>query len=215
MSLAMWNALALVVLCATPPYGLTGGEPPAPGGQTRPRPRGNPLVQPRDDADRCGAAARPADRSCATDADCVVVRQQVSCCGTVTVLGINRADAERFQAQERRCAARGPACLCAPGPTTVDDGSRLEGNANALVACRARRCTTFLAPRPEPRPQQQAGRPRLTSESIKALPRCQPSECGPAPMYPSMICPDGVSIGGRGPCVRLDGRCGWAHLECP
>jgi hypothetical protein len=39
--------------------------------------------------------------------------------------------------------------------------------------------------------------------------------CGPAPGYPSQICPDGEHQGGRGPCVKLeDGRCGWIHLVC-
>jgi hypothetical protein len=40
--------------------------------------------------------------------------------------------------------------------------------------------------------------------------------CGPAPLYPSWECADGVHEGGRGPCVeRQDGSCGWLRLVCP
>lgn len=45
---------------------------------------------------------------------------------------------------------------------------------------------------------------------------CTKDECGPAPAYPSQLCPDGVNWSGRGPCVRGEsGRCGWSRLECP
>jgi hypothetical protein len=60
------------------------------------------------------------------------------------------------------------------------------------------------------------GGQRHTSDSIRALGRCAPRECGVSPGMPSSECPDGRSRGGLGPCVRFpNGRCGWVVLSCP
>ena len=45
---------------------------------------------------------------------------------------------------------------------------------------------------------------------------CTSQECGPAPLAPNYLCPDGVSVGGPGPCLRSsDGKCGWTWQTCP
>jgi hypothetical protein len=42
------------------------------------------------------------------------------------------------------------------------------------------------------------------------------STCGPAPLYPTGQCPDGLHVSGRGPCTKFaDGSCHWTHLVCP
>ena len=48
------------------------------------------------------------------------------------------------------------------------------------------------------------------------LPSCTNEQCGPAPMMPSHLCPDGHTMAGPGPCVRLpNGQCGWESIQCP
>ena len=93
---------------------------------------------------------RPIDRTCATDADCVVVTQQTSCCGDAALRGINRTDAARFEADEKICSRDGHPCKCIPRPTTLDFGTWVperRGGAGAVsVSCREKLCTSFSAP---------------------------------------------------------------------
>lgn len=146
-----------------------------------------PLRPPRPPA----CAPRAPDRACTTDADCTSIQRTVSCCGTQAVNGLSRADAEAFSAWEAQCGTR-RACGCMAGPTRLDDGSSLEWGAAVGVACRAGQCTTFAVPA-----------------------ACTEKECGPAPLYPTRMCPDGVHQSGRGPCAREAGVCRWTRLECP
>jgi hypothetical protein len=72
-------------------------------------------------------------------------------------------------------------------------------------------------PAPQPAPPPPVEQPSPEPVDVSQLPPgpvgCD--TCGPAPGYPSQVCPDGVHQGGRGPCVKLeDGRCGWLHLVC-
>lgn len=190
----MLSWLAIVVLSASPAgsnFGLTVGDSGSPG------PRPTPVAPAQNPAPTCGPQRQPADRTCAVDADCVAVRVNLDCCGTQAVRGVSRADAARFQAQERLCSP-GRRCGCESGPTRLDDGSRWEHDRAVLVACRERVCTTFLAPVPATSPEP-----------------CSRAECGPAPAMPNWTCPDGVNVAGRGPCLRVNGRCGWTRLECP
>src|SRR5262245_22785648 len=106
-------------------------------------------------------ARRPLNRACATDADCVVFRRIGDCCGSLAVSGINRADLERAQTENRQCNP-GRHCACAPAPTRLDDGSRIDGNEKVGVACTAGQCNTFLEPTPVP----------LTSELVRQLQAC-------------------------------------------
>jgi len=45
---------------------------------------------------------------------------------------------------------------------------------------------------------------------------CEPAECGSAPPVEAVLCPDGETQSGLGPCARgADGVCGWTFVECP
>jgi hypothetical protein len=201
----MWRLVAIAALCAAPDgtqFGLTTGQPADSGRETTPPP--SPPPPPPAPPVTCDPNRAPRDRSCTQDSDCTFIWRTVSCCGTRTVEGVNRADVARYQAQERPCSTQ-RRCGCAEGPTQLDDGTRMRRRGTVAVACRANLCTTFLASAPA----------QLTSTTVQTLPRCAEEECGPSPAYPNWTCPDGVSRAGLGPCVRQNGRCGWAHLECP
>jgi len=46
--------------------------------------------------------------------------------------------------------------------------------------------------------------------------QCTYQECGPAPLAPLRLCPDGKNYEGPGPCQRRsDGTCGYTWLTCP
>lgn len=45
---------------------------------------------------------------------------------------------------------------------------------------------------------------------------CTREACGPRPLAPNYLCPDGETVAGPGDCVRGDdGRCGWEMITCP
>jgi hypothetical protein len=207
----MWKWLTLLALAAPPGpnFGLGGGVPDA-GQRPRPVP-GRPAPKPPPDRAVCEKPTQ-LDQHCESDADCLLLWLPPSCCGTRGVKGINRAGLPRYQEHLRRCPPEGRHCGCAPGPTILDDGSRLERNEPVRVVCRNRVCSTALG---APAGGLEEGARVFTSESIRSLPRCANAECPPAPASPTSVCPDGVSVGGRGPCVRLDGQCRWVRLTCP
>ena len=83
------------------------------------------------------------DRSCATDADCVAVVHTTSCCGAAVWLGLRSTEAQAFATLERTCDASYPACGCAAGPPTTDDGSIVMRGGAASASCQAGTCKTF------------------------------------------------------------------------
>jgi hypothetical protein len=84
------------------------------------------------------------DRSCTADADCVAVRHVANCCGTARIIGLNKAAEAAFAQLEPACDASYPACGCATGATTTDDGSVIKPAETAGVFCQAGTCTTFV-----------------------------------------------------------------------
>ena len=45
---------------------------------------------------------------------------------------------------------------------------------------------------------------------------CTQEECGLAPGAPQMLCPDGITMAGRGECRRMSNfECGYPIIECP
>lgn len=45
---------------------------------------------------------------------------------------------------------------------------------------------------------------------------CEPKDCGPAPLAPAVVCPDGSIGGSTGRCVRgANAACGWEIRQCP
>jgi hypothetical protein len=83
------------------------------------------------------------DRSCSTEADCVAVKHVANCCGTARIIGLRASQQASFAALESQCDASYPACGCATGATTSDDGSVIKADAQAGVTCVQGKCTTF------------------------------------------------------------------------
>jgi hypothetical protein len=97
-------------------------------------------------ASACAQAAST-DRSCTTDADCVLVLHTTNCCGSAVWMGIRSTAQPRFQTLEAACDRSYPACGCAAFGSTTDDGSLigLGGNTSTRVGvtCDAGTCRTF------------------------------------------------------------------------
>jgi hypothetical protein len=84
------------------------------------------------------------DRSCTTAADCFAGAHTSNCCGQVQFVGFRNAVKTQFQTLEAACDATYPACGCAAGQPTADDGSKLRFNQQADVTCLQGKCTTFV-----------------------------------------------------------------------
>jgi hypothetical protein len=84
------------------------------------------------------------DRSCTTPADCFAGVHTSNCCGQAQVVGFNLAAKTQFDTFEAQCDAGYPACGCAAGPPTTDDGSRLGSDGQVGVTCVQGKCTTFV-----------------------------------------------------------------------
>jgi hypothetical protein len=85
------------------------------------------------------------DRSCGSSADCVAVSHTVNCCGQEQIFGLRATEQARFAVLEAQCDPTYPACGCAAQQPLVDDGSRVQFQATAGVACVQGKCTTFVA----------------------------------------------------------------------
>jgi len=84
------------------------------------------------------------DRSCTSASDCVAVSHTSNCCGQAQMIGIRTSAQSAFQTLEAQCDATYPACGCAAGQPTTDDGSRIKFDGAAGVACEQGKCTTFV-----------------------------------------------------------------------
>jgi len=84
------------------------------------------------------------ERSCTTPADCFAGMHVSNCCGQVQFIGFANSTKTQFQALEAQCDAIYPACGCAAGQPTADDGSRLRFDQQAGVTCLQGKCTTFV-----------------------------------------------------------------------
>jgi hypothetical protein len=85
------------------------------------------------------------DRSCVSATDCFAAEHQTSCCGQREFVGIRTSAQAQFLDLEPKCEATYPACGCAEGQPTTDDGSKVQFNATPGVACVQRLCTTYAA----------------------------------------------------------------------
>lgn len=83
------------------------------------------------------------DRSCAKDGDCVAVVHTTSCCGAAVWLGLRATEAQPFATLESTCDASYPACGCASGLPTTDDGSAVMRGGAVSVSCQGGTCKTF------------------------------------------------------------------------
>ncbi len=84
------------------------------------------------------------DRACMADGDCVIALHQINCCGTLDALGIASAEKAAFDEAEATCESQYPACGCAQGPTTTDEGSTATDLAAISVQCIGGQCTTYV-----------------------------------------------------------------------
>src|SRR6185437_6765118 len=83
------------------------------------------------------------DRSCTTATDCFAAEHQTNCCGQREFVGMNTAGQAPYQSLEAKCDAMYPACGCAEGAPTTDDGSTIQFNETPGVACVQGVCTTY------------------------------------------------------------------------
>lgn len=83
------------------------------------------------------------DRSCTKDVDCVAVVHRINCCGAAVWLGLRSTEAQPFATLESTCDASYPACGCASGPPTTDDGSTVMYGGAVSASCQGGICKTF------------------------------------------------------------------------
>jgi len=84
------------------------------------------------------------DRSCTTDADCFAASNIADCCGRLQYIGLHTTQQTIYTGLEQQCQATWPACTCATGPTTTDDGSQIKNGMSVGVKCQQGVCTTFV-----------------------------------------------------------------------
>jgi hypothetical protein len=85
------------------------------------------------------------DRSCTAATDCFAGEYQTNCCGQRAFIGFRTSAEAQFQDLEPKCEATYPACGCAEGQPTTDDGSKVQFSATPGVACVQGVCTTYAA----------------------------------------------------------------------
>jgi hypothetical protein len=83
------------------------------------------------------------DRSCAVDADCLAGIHTINCCGSAVWIGFRSSEKDRFASLEAACDKTYPACGCASGPPTTDDGSIVPFGTQPGVTCQGGVCRTF------------------------------------------------------------------------
>lgn len=82
------------------------------------------------------------DRSCATQADCVVVAHTTDCCGGQLMMAIHENVADDFAAAEAICDSQYPPCGCAAQWVDVEDGTQIAWGEeqNVVALCDGRSC---------------------------------------------------------------------------
>jgi hypothetical protein len=87
------------------------------------------------------------DKTCSTDADCVVAKHQTTGCGDAVDIGINQSGLATFTAAEAQCHGQYFSSTCFIANTTLEDGSKFR-NANTAqpdpvtVTCASGSCKT-------------------------------------------------------------------------
>jgi hypothetical protein len=61
-------------------------------------------------------------KTCHADTDCVIVQEQIDCCGTILYLGIASVSSSEYAACEAAWVAHLPACGCSSDQTKTEDG---------------------------------------------------------------------------------------------
>jgi hypothetical protein len=136
------------------------------------------------------------DKSCASDADCVLVRHTTSCCGSELIMAINGSEQARFQTAESICDQQYPKCGCASQGPTAEDGTLIPFGSENLVkaSCSNGTCKSHYAGKTFP----------CGAATCSDLQYCSSMTGGPAGSTPSYSC---VALGGCASCSCI-GRTG-------
>ena len=86
----------------------------------------------------------PADKSCRTVNDCMMLPVSWDCCGSLIFAGINRRSARRYLLLNHKCRPVLNWCDCPPGAYHAEDFKTSDDPADILLECRRGRCRTFL-----------------------------------------------------------------------
>lgn len=84
------------------------------------------------------------EKGCTTTDNCLLVSHQTNCCGSILMMGINHAEADRFAALEKVCESQYPACGCASSTVAAEDGTTvpLAAAAKIVVTCDTGKCVS-------------------------------------------------------------------------
>lgn len=86
---------------------------------------------------------------CVEEEDCETLEYTSDCCGTRSVVGVNRNQLAALETVASACSATFPACGCAGPPYPVtQDGRFVSPGAEAGARCTMRRCESYLRTRP-------------------------------------------------------------------
>jgi hypothetical protein len=93
-------------------------------------------VPPRDAAPACFSNAVTEDfMGCASNADCVAKTHQTDCCGTRHYVGVSSSLASEYDSCEATWDKHFPACGCAEGLPTTDDGQVVTDPTKVAAVC--------------------------------------------------------------------------------
>jgi hypothetical protein len=82
----------------------------------------------------CMSASGQLDESlktCQSDSDCDIEREQTDCCGTILYVGVNAGSVAMFDTCEASWVGHFPGCGCDSGQSTTEDGKTTYPGADA------------------------------------------------------------------------------------
>jgi hypothetical protein len=86
----------------------------------------------------------PADKSCRTVKDCMMLPVSWDCCGSLFFAGISKKQARRYLFLNHKCRKVLNWCDCPPGVYHAEDFKTSDDPADIRLACRRGQCRTFL-----------------------------------------------------------------------
>lgn len=136
------------------------------------------------------------DKTCTSEANCVLVHHTTSCCGSQLIMAINQSEQARFRSAESICDQQYPACGCASQGPTAEDGTLIPFGSENLVkaACDNGICKSHYGGKTFP----------CGTATCSDMQYCSSTTGGPAGSPTSSDC---VSLGGCTTCSCI-GRTG-------
>lgn len=83
------------------------------------------------------------DKGCTNDVSCSFGLHQINCCGSQAAIGLNHAFKVDFEKYETAWRATCPACGCASGGISLDDGEVVGDPSLVGVKCDGGQCRTY------------------------------------------------------------------------